>query len=367
MYDVFCFLFFFLALLIYLRARLQGRFLGVWGTLGFLACLVCALNSKEMGATLPVMVLVYELIFHPPNFRSLRALIRWCFREGRMALLGALCVLIYLPAKLGSGRHWRKTRHTFRLIPGRAGWKTPATYLGDLLYRNNPSLPLGVTPLSPLRCGRFFRGAHRHRALDALSRGLVRPAVLRHHAAAGLVHSGAPGLRALSAAGRHWRSTPRFAWCGSKKVCAGWSRKTLHGHVPPADAVWPTASVALFIGTALLISMLDFRNWPRAPDPQYSPYKSTIAEFSRLYPSSAARRQALICPQRLGLNLGPGVSSEDVLSRHRTFPHGTKRPRRDSASLSIACRITITSSIMRMVTTWSSTTRTRPSACNFTC
>ena len=31
MYDVFCFLFFFLALLIYLRARLQGRFPGCLG------------------------------------------------------------------------------------------------------------------------------------------------------------------------------------------------------------------------------------------------------------------------------------------------------------------------------------------------
>jgi hypothetical protein len=30
MYDVFCFLFFFLALLIYLNARLQGRFPGLW-------------------------------------------------------------------------------------------------------------------------------------------------------------------------------------------------------------------------------------------------------------------------------------------------------------------------------------------------
>ncbi len=38
MYDAFCFLFYFLALLIYLRARLQGRLLRVWETLGFLAC-----------------------------------------------------------------------------------------------------------------------------------------------------------------------------------------------------------------------------------------------------------------------------------------------------------------------------------------
>ena len=75
MYDVFCFLFYFLALLIYLRARLQDRLLGVWESLGFLACFICALNSKEMAATLPVMVLLWELIFHSPDFRSFRALL----------------------------------------------------------------------------------------------------------------------------------------------------------------------------------------------------------------------------------------------------------------------------------------------------
>ena len=42
--------------------------------------------------------------------------------------------------------------------------------------------------------------------------------------------------------------------------------------------------MVLFIATALLISTIDYRHWPRAPDPHYSPYKTTIAEFSRLYP-----------------------------------------------------------------------------------
>jgi hypothetical protein len=52
-----------------------------------------------MAAILPVIVLVYELLFHSPNFRSVSTLIRWCFREGRMALLGALVVVAALVAK----------------------------------------------------------------------------------------------------------------------------------------------------------------------------------------------------------------------------------------------------------------------------
>jgi hypothetical protein len=43
--------------------------------------------------------------------------------------------------------------------------------------------------------------------------------------------------------------------------------------------------VALFIATALVMVVVAFRNWPPAPDPRFSPYKNTIAEFSRLYPS----------------------------------------------------------------------------------
>jgi hypothetical protein len=61
-----------------------------------------------------------------------------------------------------------------------------------------------------------------------------------------------------------------------------------HHGVPPLDARRSSssvaASVALFIATAVVISKIDFQNWPQAPDPQSSPYKITIDEFSRLYP-----------------------------------------------------------------------------------
>ena len=118
-------------------------------------CLVCALNSKEMGVALPVMVLVYELLFHTPDFRSLRALIGWCLREGRMALLGALCVLIYLPGKLGA-LAWHKHRLHSSLHLGALVRQTPGTYLAHLVYRNSSTAPLGVTPLTPLGVILFY-------------------------------------------------------------------------------------------------------------------------------------------------------------------------------------------------------------------
>jgi hypothetical protein len=46
-----------------------------------------------------------------------------------------------------------------------------------------------------------------------------------------------------------------------------------------------SASIALFLGTALVIAVVNSRHWPHAPNPRYSPYKNTVADLARLYPS----------------------------------------------------------------------------------
>src|SRR6516165_11124790 len=65
-YDVLCGAFYFVALLYYLHCRRRGGRGGL--TIGqialFLVFYVCALDSKEMAVSLPVLVLAYELLFH---------------------------------------------------------------------------------------------------------------------------------------------------------------------------------------------------------------------------------------------------------------------------------------------------------------
>jgi hypothetical protein len=280
MYDVFCFLFYSSALLIYLRARSEGRFLGAWAAAGFLVCLVCALNSKEMGATLPVMVLVYELLFHTPNFRSLSALIRWCFREGRMALLGGLCVLIYLPAKLGSSGIAQDVAYIPRYTLAR--WlEDTGNYLADLVYRNNSTLPLGVTPLSPLQVAGFYATLiiiavwMRSRVIwfgllffviTALPVSFI-PARLGF-----VLYIPLAGLALYAAV-----CVARFKDSLWKLIAEALDRR-----VAPARVA---TSVALFLATALVIGTIDYRNWQRAPDPKYSRFKNSIAELSQLHPT----------------------------------------------------------------------------------
>jgi hypothetical protein len=284
MYDVFCFLFFFLGFLIYLRARVQGRFLGIWGTLGFLVCLVCALNSKEMGVALPVIVLVYELLFHTPDFRSLRALIRWCLQEGRIALLGAVTVLIYLPGKLGASGLATDTDYIPRYTWARWSEDT-GTYLAHLVYRNSSTEPLGVTPFAPLGVILFY-GVLIAIALWMRSRvawfGLLffaitllpvsfipaRLGFVLYLPLAGMALFGAACLVRFKDS--LWKLFAEALNTGAAAM------KTS----PPVSA-----SIALFLATALLMGAVDYNHWSQAPDPQYSPYKNTVAEFTKLYPT----------------------------------------------------------------------------------
>ncbi len=91
-YDVLCGGFFFGALLYYIRRRKAQGSLRVSQVCVFLTLYVCALDSKEMAVSLPVLVLAYELLF-----------------EGRKARLGpgiaaAVLTVIFIAGKtMGAG------------------------------------------------------------------------------------------------------------------------------------------------------------------------------------------------------------------------------------------------------------------------
>lgn len=71
LYDTLCFTFYVAALIVYLRAHARGA--ADWRSLLLFALLfVCALNSKEMAVSLPLVVLLWELTFQPPESRSWR-------------------------------------------------------------------------------------------------------------------------------------------------------------------------------------------------------------------------------------------------------------------------------------------------------
>jgi hypothetical protein len=99
-YDLLCFTFYFLALGLYLRARKANQYLKPRQLICFLILYVCALNSKEMAATLPAILFVYELVFGRAGYAvhsSGHRVSRW----GPAVLTAALTVP-YVLGKLSS-------------------------------------------------------------------------------------------------------------------------------------------------------------------------------------------------------------------------------------------------------------------------
>lgn len=85
LYDVLCATFTLLTLLYYIGVRQAGRRIRGWGWLKFLTLFICALNAKEMAAAIPLLLLVYEWLYHEPASM---------FREGLPAVIcGVLTVL----------------------------------------------------------------------------------------------------------------------------------------------------------------------------------------------------------------------------------------------------------------------------------
>jgi hypothetical protein len=63
-YDLLCFTFLYLAACLYIAARRNGAAPGPGRVIAILTCYICALNTKEMAVSLPVILLAWELLYH---------------------------------------------------------------------------------------------------------------------------------------------------------------------------------------------------------------------------------------------------------------------------------------------------------------
>ena len=93
-YDVLCGFFYFAALTYYVHIRKKGLQLRPMQLLAFLALYVCALNAKEMAVTLPLIVLVYELLKYYDGSER-QKLLQWIWHNAMPALLAGLFTAIY--------------------------------------------------------------------------------------------------------------------------------------------------------------------------------------------------------------------------------------------------------------------------------
>ena len=102
-YDVLCFSFYMGAFLSYARVRAQGRLLRGGETALAMGLYFCALNSKEMALTLPIVLLAYEWFYHPEDGRPATwtpsGIARWLRGPGRVTLYCVALNLVFLYGK----------------------------------------------------------------------------------------------------------------------------------------------------------------------------------------------------------------------------------------------------------------------------
>jgi len=99
-YDILCFTFYLGALLYYVGARREGPILNVRVTAVFMVLYLGALNSKEMAVTLPVLLILYELIYFPPATFGARQVGKWAATNCRVAVTAGVLTVPYVWAKL---------------------------------------------------------------------------------------------------------------------------------------------------------------------------------------------------------------------------------------------------------------------------
>ena len=103
-YDIFCAGFYFGALLFYLRCRDSGLRLTFRQSCAFLALYICALDSKEMAVSLPVLVCAYELLEASCGTGSIHTIARRFLAHVWTPAAGVAITAVFIACKTyGSG------------------------------------------------------------------------------------------------------------------------------------------------------------------------------------------------------------------------------------------------------------------------
>src|ERR1039457_7191551 len=133
-FDVLCGIFFFAALAYYVRIRSSGRVLSGGQTAAFLALYLCTLNSKEMGATLPAVLLAYEWLFHGPPSFAWKRFAAWLRGQGRVIFWAGVLDLVFIYGKRFGQYGLMKDSAYTPVISWERFVDFQERYIGDIFY-----------------------------------------------------------------------------------------------------------------------------------------------------------------------------------------------------------------------------------------
>jgi hypothetical protein len=132
-YDILCGFFYFAALTYYIHFRERDAQLRSLQLVGFLALYVGALDFKEMAVSLPVIVLIYEVL-KSPRWGDWKQLIRWAYSSTIPALIAGLITAVYIYFRI----HGPTSLATADAYRPRYSWstflKSNASFVSELFY-----------------------------------------------------------------------------------------------------------------------------------------------------------------------------------------------------------------------------------------
>ncbi len=134
-FDVLCFTFYLLALNYYVSARSRRESLKLRQIAAFLLLYVCALDSKEMAFTLPLIVLAYEALWHGPKRIDAAAFGAWLKGNAVPGLIaGVMTVVFVLGKTFGSDSLVRMPAYRPTFTWSRY-WESTSRFVNEIFYQ----------------------------------------------------------------------------------------------------------------------------------------------------------------------------------------------------------------------------------------
>ncbi|MEX2299311.1 MAG: hypothetical protein WD733_00165 [Bryobacterales bacterium] len=134
LYDIFCFTFYVSALLVYIEIRRHGKRLTRLNLLTLCALYILALDSKEAAVTLPAILALYEILWHPPA-PARSELVDWFTQRMAPVWLIAAITIAYLGGRIFSPELGISSTGGYRITLSVGEYLTKAAfYLGELFY-----------------------------------------------------------------------------------------------------------------------------------------------------------------------------------------------------------------------------------------
>lgn len=141
-FDVLCCTFYALTLLYYADCRTRGRLAG-WNYAVLYLLITATLNSKEIGASLPVVLLAFEWIYFRPVAKW-RALARWAARDLAAIWISAALTAFSIARKIGADSHFHGIPDYKLRLSLAQYFETTGKFLRELFCVAHPLPPAAV-------------------------------------------------------------------------------------------------------------------------------------------------------------------------------------------------------------------------------